>query len=550
MFGSRNVQARWRVKYCRAPPTAPLGPNGIPLGPTGEQIEKQTGLTRDALLAHNPHLFRLWQERTVQKGDTSVGVTPHLLGPYLVDIPNGQGEGKTFECYSNMDLTPLFSGFDEAKGRFDQVSRELMTYAECHLVTGVRSVPMMLTASQIAANQAGVFISPPPSQHGNPCPLNKFKGASLAELQGLPIDWRCRIANGCQCLVDTKQRVDTLDLQGLEFTNSGNYSHELRAKGNLTVADKDVQVKERRSNSAFKDTYTTLGDTLPLLRTTTHVDVVTPQHIPCPETSRVEQGQCVRWLDTPYFAKDNMLYLPEDAPHSALCKEVGVFRHLLFRGIDLYLVILHDDTDKIYVVSTSGVIPPAEACSIQEGLRMTLPVPEVFPPFSKKKRKAGGGAASSPSKKARAETLDGERKHAQLMANGGGGSGSSVVHPGGTHQQHQDSADVLSDTELTTQHAIAAGIGQQHSFSAPTSSIRHSTAATGSSGSSGGSGDSGTPSPLSFSPSPEDSLRAQADPSVDDLLKDDNWGTDTGEQSDNDELLGWYDKVRQSSSYT
>jgi hypothetical protein len=415
----------------------------------------------------------------------------------------------------------------------------------------------MLTGAQIAANQAGVFTSPPPSHHGNPCPPDTNKGASLAELQTLPIDWPRWIANNTQedlkCWVDISGRVDSLVLKELSYPNSGVYCHQLRAMGLLTVSKEDAQVKARPSNGALEATFSTLGANLPLLRTPTHVDVAPTQYIPCPETTRVERQQCVEFFGA-YLAKDNKLYLPEEAPHSAWCKEVGVFRQLVFRGIDLYLKILYDDKFKIQVVSPSGPIPPAEAYPIEQGLRLSRPVPEVYPPFAKfakKKRKAGGGAASSsapPRKKARAEGLDRDRKHAQLMADGGGGS--SVVHPAGAPQQHQ-ARPVLTDTELTSQHAIAASIGQQHSHSAPTSNIPHSTATAGSSG----GGDSRTDSPVWRL---LDSPRDQDGPSVDDLVEDDSLGTAAAEKSNSDDtdefnttdLFDWLTAQHRSSSNT
>lgn len=462
MFGARRVQAQVNVKLCRG---SPMGPPGPTHGPTAEQIEQQTGLERSELLECNPQLHVLCATRTTRSGGRIVGVTPHLVQPYyLVDMPPGQG-GTVYTFHSTADLTNLYTGFDESKGRFDQVCRELMTYAECHLTSEVRhSLPLMLTGSQIAANQAGVFTSPPPLHHGNPCPSDTNKGASLAELQILPIDWPRWIANNTQedlkCLVDISGRVDSLVLKELSYPNSGVYCHQLRAMGLLTVSKEDAQVKARPSNGALEATFSTLGANLPLLRTPTHVDVAPTQYIPCPETTRVERKQCGEFFDA-YLAKDNKLYLPEEAPHSAWCKEVGIFRHLVFRGIDLYLVILYDDKFKIQVVSPNGPIPPAEAYPIEQGLRLTRPVPEVYPPpSSKKKRKAGGGAASSsapPRKKARAETLDMEREHAQLMADGGGGSSAPAS---GAYQQQQ-ARPVLTDTELTSQHAIAASIGHQ-----------------------------------------------------------------------------------------
>ena len=436
MLGARRVQAQVNVKLCRGPPMGPPGP-------TGPQIEQQTGLDRSELLKSNPQLYPLYATRATRSG----GTTPHLLRPYLVDVPPGQG-GTVYTFHSTVDLTNLYTGFDESKGRFDQVCRELMTYAECHLASEVRhSVPLMLTGAQIAANQAGVFTSPPPLHHGNPCPPDTNKGASLAELQTLPIDWPRWIANNTQedlrCWVDISGRVDSLVLKELSYPNSGVYCDQLRAMGLLTVSKEDAQVKARPSNGALEATFSTLGANLPLLRTPTHVDVAPTQYIPCPETTRVERQQCVRLFDA-YLAKDNKLYLPEEAPRSAWCKEVGIFRHLVFRGIDLYLVILYDDKFKIQVVSPSGPIPPAEDYPIEQGLRLTRPVPEVYPPPSKKKRKAGGGAASSsapPMKKAR---------------------GDSSAPASGTHQQQQARPDyVTTDTEFTSQHAIAASIGLQ-----------------------------------------------------------------------------------------
>ena len=524
-----------------------------PTGPTAPQIEQQTGLGRLGLLESNPQLGDLYKTRITRSGGRIVGVTPHLVQPiYLVDMPPGKGTVYTF--HSPVDLRNVYTGFDESKGRFDQVCRELMTYAECHLTSEVRhSVPLMLRGSQIAANQAGVYTSPPPLHHGNPCPPGKHKGASLAELQMLPIDWSRWYANDAQCLVDINGRVDELELGKVGYPNSGVYCSQLRAMGHLTVSNEDAKVKARPSNGALEATFSTLGANLPLLRTPTHVDVAPTQYIPCPETTRVERQQCVRFFDTPYFAKETMLYLPEETPLSAWCKEVGIFRHLVFRSIDLYLVILYDDKFKIQVVSPSGPIPPAEAYPIEHGLRLTRPVPEVYPPPSKKKRKAGGGAASSlasPRKKARAETLDREREHTQLMADGGGGSNAPAS---GTPQQQQARPDyVTTDTELTSQHAIAASIGQQHSHS---SNIPHSTATAGSSG----GGDSRTDSPVwRLLDSPRDSPRGQAGPSVDDLVEDDSLGTaaaketnsdDTNEFNTND-LFDWLTEQRRSSSNT
>lgn len=156
----------------------------------------------------------------------------------------------------------------------------------------------------------------------------------------------------------------------------------------------------------------------------------------------------------------------------------------------------------------------------------------------------GRQAATDQNTRDTAATVDRQREHAQLMADGGGGS--SVVHPAGTPQQHQ-ARPVLTDTELTSQHAIAASIGQQHSPSAPTSSIQHSPADAGRSG-------SGTDSPVWRI---LDSPRGQAGPSVDDLV-DDSLGTAAAKESNSDdtnefntnELFDWLTEQRRSSSNT
>ena len=114
MLGAPTAQAQLIVKLCRGSP-----------GPTGPQIEEQTGLERPELLKFNPQLYPLYATRATRSG----GVTPHLLRPYLVDMPPGQG-GTVYTFHSPADLTNVYIGFDSSKGRFDQVCRELMTYAE------------------------------------------------------------------------------------------------------------------------------------------------------------------------------------------------------------------------------------------------------------------------------------------------------------------------------------------------------------------------------------------------------------------------------------
>jgi hypothetical protein len=156
----------------------------------------------------------------------------------------------------------------------------------------------------------------------------------------------------------------------------------------------------------------------------------------------------------------------------------------------------------------------------------------------------GRQAATDQHTRNTAAAVDRQREHAQLMADGGGGSSAPAS---GTHQQQQ-ARPVLTDTELTSQHAIAASIGQQHSHS---SNIPHSTATAGSSG----GGDSRTDSPVWRL---LDSPRGQAGPSVDDLVEDDSLDTAAAEETNRDdtnefntnELFDWLTAQRRSSSNT
>ena len=134
---------------------------------------------------------------------------------------------------------------------------------------------------------------------------------------------------------------------------------------------------------------------------------------------------------------DGKLYVPEHELSSTLCVEVGLFTHLLFRGIDLYLVMLHKERHlrKIRFVFTED-IPASENLQVTD-IRAMRPPPEVYPPLinpvvfadaprsmSTNKRKSSSSSAGPLDKKARTDKV--------LASDSGGGPSSDV--PRSEHQ--------------------------------------------------------------------------------------------------------------------